>query len=279
VSEFVLEMEGIVKEFPGVRALDNVSFRVKEAEIHCLVGENGAGKSTLMKVLSGIYPYGTYRGGILMSGKERRFTCIKDSENAGIAIISQELALIPELTVYENIFFGHELMRGFFVNWNETIIKSNELLKRVKLAVNPSAKVQNLRVGERQLVEIAKTLSKQARVIILDEPTSSLNEDESKNLLDLLLQLKKEGVTIIMISHRLKEVVAIADTITVLRDGATVISMDARGGKIAERDIIKYMVGRDIENIFPPRAHKPFDEVCFEVKDWSARDAKTGRPV
>jgi putative multiple sugar transport system ATP-binding protein len=272
-------MDGITKEFPGVKALNNVNFRVKPGEIHCLVGENGAGKSTLMKVLSGIYGYGSYEGRIVIDKQEQRFTSIRDSETAGIAIISQELALIPELTVYENVFFGHEIMDGIFVNWNETIIRANELLKRVKLDVNPSTLVSNLRVGEQQLVEIAKTLSKKARIIILDEPTSSLNEEESRNLLELLRQLKADGVTIIMISHRLVEVVSIADTITVLRDGTTICSMDASSGKITEREIIKYMVGREIENIYPKRTHKGFDEICFEIRNWSAEHPKTGRKI
>jgi putative multiple sugar transport system ATP-binding protein len=272
-------MDFITKEFPGVKALDNVYFRVKPGEIHCLVGENGAGKSTLMKVLSGIYSYGTYKGRIIIDGQERRFSGIRDSEAAGIAIISQELALVPELSVYENIFFGHEIMRKFFINWNETILRANNLLKRVKLEVNPSTLVTNLKVGEQQLVEIAKTLSKDVRIIILDEPTSSLNEEESRNLMDLLRQLKKDGVTIIMISHRLLEVVSIAETITVLRDGSTICSMDASSKKITEREIIKYMVGREIENIYPKRIHDTFDEICFEVKNWNAVHPKTGRKI
>ena len=279
MSDYLLEMDGITKEFPGVKALDNVNFRIKSGEIHCLVGENGAGKSTLMKVLSGIYGYGSYRGRIMLNGKEQRFHGIRDSENAGIAIISQELALVPELSVYENIFFGHEITKGFFVNWNETIREANRLMQRVKLKVNPSALITDLRTGEKQLVEIAKTLSKNAGIIILDEPTSSLNEDESKNLLDLLRHLKKEGITIVMISHRLKEVVSIADTITVIRDGATICVMEAAGGKVSEREIIKYMVGREIENVYPRRSHEIFNEICFEVKDWKAENPKTGRTV
>jgi putative multiple sugar transport system ATP-binding protein len=272
-------MDGITKEFPGVKALNNVNFRVKPREIHCLVGENGAGKSTLMKVLSGIYSYGSYEGRIIIDEQEQRFNSIRDSEAAGIAIISQELALIPELTVYENIFFGHEIMRGLFVDWNETILHANDLLKRVKLEVNPSTLIANLRVGEQQLVEIAKTLSRKARIIILDEPTSSLNEEESKNLLELLRQLKKDGVTVVMISHRLVEVVSIADTITVLRDGATICSMDASSEEVTERKIIKYMVGREIENIYPKRTRKEFDEICFEIKNWNAVHPKTGRKI
>ena len=168
MNEYILEMRGITKEFPGVRALDNVNFKVKNGEIHCLVGENGAGKSTLMKVLSGVYKFGSYSGDIVYNGEVQQFQSTKDSENAGIAIISQELALIPELTVYENIFFGHEIMHGKTINWNETIIQAREMLKKVRLDVNPSRKVRELGVGQQQLIEIAKALSKKAKLLILD---------------------------------------------------------------------------------------------------------------
>lgn len=278
-AEYILEMKNITKRFPGVKALDQVNFKVRRGEIHCLVGENGAGKSTLMKVLSGIYAYGSYEGQILWNGQEQRFTCIRDSENTGIAIISQELALIPELSVYENIFFGHEIAKGWLVNWHQTILEAEKILKRVKLDVNPSIKVKELRVGNQQLVEIAKTLSKDAKLIILDEPTSSLNEEESKNLLSLLQELKKDGVTIIMISHRLAEVVSIADTVTVLRDGATICSMDAGKEPITEGSIIRYMVGREIEDIYPKRSHQISDEVCFEIQNWTAWEPKTEKRV
>jgi len=279
LSEYILEMRGITKEFPGVRALDNVNFKVKNGEIHCLVGENGAGKSTLMKVLSGVYKFGSYSGDIVYNGQVQQFQSTKDSENAGIAIISQELALIPELTVYENIFFGHEIMHGKTINWNETIIQAGEMLKKVRLDVNPSRKVRELGVGQQQLVEIAKALSKKAKLLILDEPTASLNEDDSQNLLQLLRDLQKEGVTSIMISHRLKEVVNIADTITVLRDGATICSMEATGGKVAESEIIKYMVGREIDNVYPKREHIVPGEVALELKDWTVFDPKQDRVI
>ena len=279
MSEYILEMRGITKEFPGVRALDNVNFKVKNGEIHCLVGENGAGKSTLMKVLSGVYKFGSYSGDIVYNGQVQQFQSTKDSENAGIAIISQELALIPELTVYENIFFGHEITHGKTINWNETIIQAGEMLKKVRLDVNPSRKVRELGVGQQQLVEIAKALSKKAKLLILDEPTASLNEDDSQNLLQLLRDLQKEGVTSIMISHRLKEVVSIADTITVLRDGATICSMEATGGKVAEGEIIKYMVGREIENVYPKREHIEPGEVALELKDWTVFDPKQDRVI
>ena len=205
----ILEMKNITKEFPGVKALKDVSFKVTEGEIHCLVGENGAGKSTLMKVLSGVYPYGDYTGDILFNGEEQRFRGISDSEKAGISIIYQELALVPEMTVYENIFLGHELKRGFVVDWNETIKQAGEVLKKVRLNVNPEAKVKELGVGKQQLVEIAKALSKDVKLLILDEPTAALNENDSENLLDLLRDLKNHGVTCILISHKLKEVIAI----------------------------------------------------------------------
>ena len=199
-------MRGITKEFPGVKALDDVNFTVKTGEIHCLVGENGAGKSTPMKVLSGIHRYGSYQGDIIFNGEVMRFHSIRDSENAGISIINQELALVPELSVAENIFFGHEIMKGRLIDWNETMVQAEKYLKQVRLNVNPRTPIRELRVGSQQLVEIAKSLSKHAKLMILDEPTSSLNEEDSANLLNLLRELRQQGVTIIMISHRLKEV-------------------------------------------------------------------------
>ncbi|NLC39824.1 MAG: sugar ABC transporter ATP-binding protein [Clostridiaceae bacterium] len=279
MESYILEMQDITKTFPGVVALDKVNFKVKRGEIHCLVGENGAGKSTLMKVLAGIYPHGEYEGSLIVEGEERRFRSVRDSQDAGIAIISQELALIPELTAYENIFFGNEIMKGSIIDWNRTIIETRKILKRIKLDVDPSEKVGNLRVGHQQLVEIGQTLSKNAKILILDEPTSSLNETESTNLLHLLRSLKDEGVTIIMISHRLGEVIEIADTITVLRDGTTITSIDCTQNTITERYIIKHMVGRDIENIYPERDSKIDDEVIFEVRNWSVNNPKTGRPL
>ncbi len=279
MSDYILEMQNIVKEFPGVKALNNVDFKVKRGEIHCLVGENGAGKSTLMKVLSGVYPYGTYSGNIIYNGNEKQFKSIADSEQEGIAIIYQELALIPELSVYENIYFGHELMEGKVINWNQTIVSAQEMLKMVKLDVNPSMKVKDLSVGKRQLIEIAKALSKNVKLLVLDEPTAALNEDDSANLLELLRQLKTQGVTSIMISHKLKEVVSIADTITVIRDGTTICSLDAKEHKISEHEIIKYMVGREIENIYPKRENQKFGDICFEVKNWTVRNPALDREI
>lgn len=275
----ILEMKSITKTFPGVKALDNVSFRVAQGEIHCLVGENGAGKSTLMKVLSGVWPHGSYDGDILFAGEVQKFKGIADSERVGIAIIYQELALFPELTVYENIFLGHEIRKGALVDWNETIKQADKMLKKVKLSVNPAAKIKDLGVGKQQLVEIAKALSKDVKLLILDEPTAALNEDDSENLLQLIRDLRDNGVTCIMISHKLKEVISIADTVTVLRDGQTVVTLDAHKGEVSEPVLIKHMVGREIENIYPKREHKRSEDVVLEVRNWSAHSQQLGRDV
>ena len=256
MEDYILEMRGITKEFPGVRALDNVNFKVRRGEIHCLVGENGAGKSTLMKVLSGVHHFGTYTGDIIYEGTVQKFRNIADSEKQGIAIIYQELALIPELSIYENIYFGHEIMNGRSIDWNETIVQASKMLEKVGLHVDASLPVKKLGVGNQQLVEIAKALSKNVRLLILDEPTASLNEDDSERLLGLIKELKAQGVTCIMISHKLKEIIAIADTITVLRDGATICSLDASKGDVQESEIIRHMVGREIDTIYPPRENK-----------------------
>ena len=279
MSDIILEMRNISKSFPGVKALDRVNFTVKTGEIHCLVGENGAGKSTLMKVLSGIHRYGSYEGDIVFNGEIMRFHSIRDSENAGISIINQELALVPELSVAENIFFGHEIMKGRLIDWNETYVQTEKYLKQVRLNVNPRTPIRELRVGSQQLVEIAKSLSKHARLMILDEPTSSLNEEDSANLLNLLRELKQQGVTIIMISHRLKEVVQIADTVTVLRDGTTICSMDATTTPVTESMIIRHMVGRDMANIYPRREEKHIGDVLFSVRNWSVYDHKLNREI
>lgn len=273
----ILEMKNITKEFPGVKALSNVSFQVAKGEIHCLVGENGAGKSTLMKILSGVYPHGTYNGEVIFNGQTQHFSRISDSEKAGIAIIYQELALIPEMTVYENIFLGHEIKTGMLVDWNETIKQAGEMLKKVKLDINPATKVKDLGVGKQQLVEIAKALSKDVKLLILDEPTSSLNETDSENLLSLLRDLKTQGVTSIMISHKLKEVIEIADTITVLRDGQTIATLNKN--EVTEHKLIKHMVGREINNIYPTREHQPSKEIVLEVKNWNAHHPTLGRAI
>lgn len=272
MSDYILEMKQITKEFPGVKALNNVNFKVKRGEIHCLVGENGAGKSTLMKVLSGVYQYGTYTGDIVYNGEVQKFKSISDSEKKGVVIIYQELALIPELSIYENVFFGHEIIKKGRIDWNETIVQAKEVLEKVGLRADPSIPVKKLGVGNQQLVEIAKALSKDVKLLILDEPTASLNEDDSQNLLKLIRELKEQGVTCIMISHKLREITAIADTITVLRDGATICSLDARERKIEEAEIIKHMVGREMNNIYPKREKHEFGEVALELKNWTVFD-------
>lgn len=279
MSDYILEMKGIVKEFPGVKALNNVNFKVKRGEIHCLVGENGAGKSTLMKVLSGVYPYGTYTGDIVYDGEVQKFKRIADSEGRGIVIIYQELALVPELSLYENIFFGHEIMKGGAIDWNETIVQGKAMLDKVGLRADPSMKVKELGVGNQQLVEIAKALSKNVKLLILDEPTASLNEDDSQNLLRLIKELKSQGVSCIMISHKLREITAIADTITVLRDGATICSLDATERQIEEAEIIKHMVGREMDNIYPKREKKEPGDVALELKDWTVFDPSKDREI
>ncbi|MEK0314705.1 sugar ABC transporter ATP-binding protein [Cohnella sp. 56] len=279
MSDYILEMKSITKEFPGVKALTDVSFKVERGEIHCLIGENGAGKSTLMKVLSGVYPHGTYSGDIVFDGKVQAFGKISDSVKTGIAIIYQELALFPDLTVYENIFAGNEVKRGAVVDWNRTVVEAKRMLSKVGLNVNPETLVKDLGVGKQQLVEIAKALSKDVKLLILDEPTAALNENDSDNLLDLLRELKRQGITCIMISHKLKEVISIADKATVIRDGRTICTLNASQGEITESVIIKNMVGREIEDIYPKRADKKFGDKILEVRDWSAYDVASGRQV
>ncbi|MGC9395964.1 MAG: ATP-binding cassette domain-containing protein [Anaerolineae bacterium] len=275
----LLEMRNITKTFPGVKALDEVSFSVREGEIHGLVGENGAGKSTLMKVLSGVYPHGTYTGDILLRGELQEFRGINDSEHAGIAIIYQELALVPEMTVYENIFLGHEIHRGIVVDWNETIKRADEMLKRVGLDVNPETKIKDLGVGKQQLVEIAKALHRDVKILIMDEPTAALNEDDSANLLNLLREQRSQGVTCILISHKLREVIEIADTVTVLRDGKTICTLDSHAGEVSEPVLIRHMVGREITNIYPSREQHPSDEIVLEVRNWSAHHPQLERDI
>ena len=269
MAKILLEMQNITKLFPGVKALDNVNLQVEEGEIHALVGENGAGKSTLMNVLSGIYPYGTYEGKILYNGQECQFTNIKDSEALGIVIIHQELALIPYMTIGENMFLGNEQGKSWKIDWTETYGKSDEYLRTVGLKESSRTLIKDIGVGKQQLVEIAKALAKNAKLLILDEPTSSLNENESKDLLDLLLKFKKEGLTSIIISHKLNEISYVADKITVIRDGSTIETLDKEKDDISEARIIKGMVGRELSDRFPKR-EKNIGEVNFEVKNWNA---------
>lgn len=267
MRDIILEMRGITKTFPGVKALSNVNLKVAEGEIHALCGENGAGKSTLMKVLSGVYPHGSYEGDILFKGNVCEFKDIKQSEDLGIVIIHQELALIPYLSIAENIFLGNEQSNRGMINWNETTIKTKELLKTVGLDESPATKVIELGVGKQQLVEIAKALSKQVKLLILDEPTAALNEDDSENLLDLILELKNQGITSIIISHKLNEIKKVADSVTILRDGRTIQTMDMVKDEVTEDVIIKGMVGRDLTNRYPERVPKIGDKI-FEVKNW-----------
>ncbi len=260
-------MKNITKTFSGVVALNKVNLQVKEGEIHALVGENGAGKSTLMNVLSGIYPHGNYEGDILFSGEECKFKVINDSEKKGIVIIHQELALVPYLTIGENMFLGNEQGKAGLVDWNKTYKKADELLHTVGLKESSKMLIKDIGVGKQQLVEIAKALAKNVKLLILDEPTASLNDTDSRKLLDLVLELKKQGVTAILISHKLGEVAYVADRITVLRDGATIETMEKN--QISEERIIKDMVGRDLTDRFPKRENVKIGEKNFEVCNWT----------
>ncbi len=268
MDNIILEMRGITKTFPGVKALDNVSFKVREGEIHALVGENGAGKSTLMKVLSGVYPAGTYDGDIFFDGEVRRFSRISDSEHLGIIIIHQELALVPLLSIAENIFLGNEIAQNGVIHWPQTFARTKELLDKVGLKDSPSTRITDIGVGKQQLVEIAKALSKKVRLLILDEPTASLNETDSDALLTLLMEFRKQGMTSIIISHKLNEIRKVADQITILRDGGTVETLDCHTQEITEDRIIKGMVGRDMEDRYPKREPK-IGDVLLEVKNWN----------
>jgi putative multiple sugar transport system ATP-binding protein len=268
MSNVILEMRNITKTFPGVKALDNVNFSVKQGEIHALVGENGAGKSTLMKVLSGVYPHGSYSGEIHFQGKECRFRDIIESEEVGLVIIHQELALIPFLSITENLFLGNERATNGIIDWNDAISKAKELLDRVGLHESPNTLITDMGVGKQQLVEIAKALAKKVQLLILDEPTASLNESDSEKLLQLLRQFKEHGISSILISHKLSEVSKIADSITILRDGATIETLDCQKDEITEDRIIRGMVGRDLTHRFPPRDSK-IGDVIFEVRDWN----------
>ncbi|WP_181905874.1 multiple monosaccharide ABC transporter ATP-binding protein [Microbacterium bovistercoris] len=270
VSGPILEMRSITKEFPGVKALSDVSITVRPGEIHAICGENGAGKSTLMKVLSGVYPYGSYTGDILLYGQEQRFKDIPASEQAGIAIIHQELALIPELSVTENIFLGNEIEHGGRIDWTAQKQRAVELMARVGLDEDPDIAIKHLGVGKQQLIEIAKALNKDVRLLILDEPTAALNENDSQHLLDLILGLKAKGITSIMISHKLNEIERVADEITIIRDGRTIETLDVTRGEINEDRIIRGMVGRSLESRYPDRT-PDIGEVFFEVKDWWVR--------
>ena len=269
MGNILLEMKNITKEFPGVKALDNVNLKVEQGEIHALVGENGAGKSTLMNVLSGIYPYGSYTGDIVYNGEVCQFQKIKDSEEKGIVIIHQELALIPYMSIGENMFLGNEQGRKSAIDWDKTYAEADKFLKMVGLTESSRTLIKDIGVGKQQLVEIAKALAKHAKLLILDEPTSSLNETDSKALLDLLLKFKQEGMTSIIISHKLNEVSYVADHITVIRDGSTIETLDKTVDDISEDRIIKGMVGREMTDRFPKRENVKIGDIAMEVKDWT----------
>ncbi|MGI5176931.1 multiple monosaccharide ABC transporter ATP-binding protein [Dactylosporangium sp. CA-152071] len=281
-------MRGITKTFPGVAALQDVNLEVRRGEIHAICGENGAGKSTLMKVLSGVYPHGSYTGDIDFDGEPCHFGGIRDSERRGIVIIHQELALIPHLSIAENIFLGNERVprggRWGLIDWNRTNADAGALLRRVGLRDNPVTPAMDLGVGKQQLVEIAKALSKEVRLLILDEPTAALNESDSRHLLDLLLEFRERGITCVIISHKLNEIEAVADTTTILRDGRTIETLDMRGKGVTEDRIISGMVGRDLSHRFPPRSPSPdlpgFGAEALRIEDWTVHSpTQHGRVV
>jgi putative multiple sugar transport system ATP-binding protein len=279
MSDHILEMRSISKTFPGVKALDDVSLNVRRGEIHAICGENGAGKSTLMQVLSGVHPAGTYEGEIYLDGEPVSFHSINESEAHGIVIIHQELALIPELSVAENIFLGNERARGSMVNWHQTNAGAAELMARVGMHEEPTALVSWLGVGKQQLLEIAKALSKDVRLLILDEPTAALNEQDSQHLLGLLRELQEHGITCIMISHKLNEIADIAESTTVIRDGHTVETIDMSSPEASQERIIRGMVGRDLGERFPERDVEPGDEV-FRISGWTVmHPTQAGRTV
>jgi putative multiple sugar transport system ATP-binding protein len=268
MQNILLEMRAITKTFPGVKALEDVNLKVHSGEIHALMGENGAGKSTLMKVLSGVYAHGTYDGDILFENQVCEFKNIKQSENKGIVIIHQELALIPQMSIAENIFLGNETAKSGIINWSEAQVQTQALLNKVGLSESPTTLISNIGVGKQQLVEIAKALSKKVKLLILDEPTAALNDEDSNNLLSLLLELKKQGITSILISHKLNEISKVADKITILRDGKTIETLDMLNDNINEDRIIKGMVGRDMTHRYPVRSPQ-IGEVIFEVINWN----------
>ncbi len=269
LSENMLEMRGITKEFPGVKALDDVNFVVRKGSIHALVGENGAGKSTLMNVLSGWYPYGSYSGDIIYEGEVCKFSNIKDSEGKGIVIIHQELALVPYMSIGENMFLGNERGKKFAIDWDDTYAEANKYLKMVGLTESSKTLIKDIGVGKQQMVEIAKALAKHARLMILDEPTSSLNEEDSQALLDLLLEFKKQGMTSIIISHKINEVSYVADDITILRDGKTIETLTKGKDDFSEDRIIRGMVGRELTDRFPKRHGVTIGDVALEVEHWN----------
>ncbi len=270
MADSILEMVDITKTFPGVKALQNVNLSVDRGEVHAICGENGAGKSTLMKVLSGVYPHGSYEGKILLDGHPAQFSGIRDSEKSGVVIIHQELALSPYLSIAENIFLGNERRSFGMIDWNATNLEAAKLLQRVGLRENPVTKITDIGVGKQQLVEIAKALAKNVSLLILDEPTAALNDEDSAHLLDLLRDLRQEGITCIIISHKLNEIKAIADRVTVIRDGQTIETLDLRADEVSEDRIIRGMVGRDLASRYPERVAEIGAEV-LRIEDWSVQ--------
>jgi putative multiple sugar transport system ATP-binding protein len=279
MTDAILQMRGITKTFPGVKALQDVNLEVRLGEIHAICGENGAGKSTLMKVLSGVYPHGSYTGEIYFDGELCQFSDIRGSEKRGIVIIHQELALSPYLSIAENIFLNNERATRGLINWNRTNAEARELLERVGLHENPVTPAMDLGVGKQQLVEIAKALSKRVKLLILDEPTAALNDEDSEHLLDLLRGLREDGITSVIISHKLNEIQAVADSVTILRDGRTIETLDMSSGTVTEDRIIAGMVGRDLENRFPE--HEPtIGEEVLRIEDWTVQSpTQRGRVV
>src|ERR1044071_1678960 len=265
----LLEMRNITKTFPGVRALDGVTFDLDAGEFHALVGENGAGKSTLMKVLGGVYPYPQYGGEILLDGQERRFGNVRDAETAGIAVIYQELSLVKEMSIAENIFLGRETRRFGIIDWEAVTSRAQQLLKELHLKLDPRTPVDHLGIGQQQLVEIAKALSHDARILVLDEPTAALTDAEVETLFGILNALRARGVGMIYISHKLNEVFRISDRITVLRDGKT-IDTNATSD-LNESRVIAQMVGRAVDHIFPEATHER-GEVTFEARNVTVGD-------
>ncbi|MDR7274033.1 putative multiple sugar transport system ATP-binding protein [Catenuloplanes atrovinosus] len=268
MADALLQMRGITKTFPGVKALSDVNLTVKRGEIHAICGENGAGKSTLMKVLSGVYPHGTYTGEIIFDGEECHFSDIRDSEKRGIVIIHQELALSPYLSIAENIFLGNEVVHRGLIDWNKTNAEAAKLMQRVGLHENPTTPAMDIGVGKQQLVEIAKALSKKVRLLILDEPTAALNDEDSAKLLNLLRGLREQGITCVIISHKLNEIEAIADSLTIIRDGRTIETLDMKADNVTEDRIISGMVGRDLEHRYPP--HEPtIGPEVLRIENWT----------
>ena len=270
MSETILQMEKIVKDFSGVRALDEVSFSVKAGEIHGLVGENGAGKSTLMKILSGVYGAGEFEGRILYDGHPCAFKSVRDSEAVGISIVYQELAMVGCLSVCENLFLGHMLTSGLAVDWDEQYMLTHQVFQRVGLDASPDTLVETLSIGKQQLVEIAKALLRNVKLLILDEPTAALTDEETGKLFAILQELKAEGITIIFISHKLNEVMNNCDSITVLRDGKTIKTM--RAEEATEQEIIRLMVDREMKLRFPEKANTAQEDVVFEIRNWTVHD-------